>query len=78
MQVNMHEAKSQLSALAEKVLEGERVIIAKAGKPHLELIPYQPKQAIRKPGSFKGKIWMADDFDETPQDLIDAFEGSSK
>lgn len=76
MQVNMHEAKSQLSALGEKVLNGERVIIAKAGKPQLELIPYQPKQAERMPGNYKGKIWIADDFEDTPQDLIDAFEGS--
>jgi len=76
MQVNMHEAKSQLSALAEKVHNGERVIIAKAGKPHLELIPFQPKKTKRQPGSFKDKIWIADDFDHTPQETIDAFEGN--
>jgi hypothetical protein len=29
----------------------------------------------RKPGGLKGKLWMADDFDETPEWLIDAFYG---
>ncbi|PIE90753.1 MAG: type II toxin-antitoxin system prevent-host-death family antitoxin [Acidobacteria bacterium] len=74
----MHEAKSQLSALAERVLKGERVIIAKAGKPHLELIPYQPKSASRKPGLLKGKVWMADDFDDTPGEIIEDFKGCSR
>ena len=39
MQVNMHEAKTQLSRLAERAWEGEEVIIAKAGKPYLRLVP---------------------------------------
>jgi antitoxin (DNA-binding transcriptional repressor) of toxin-antitoxin stability system len=76
MQVNMHEAKSQLSALAEKVWRGERVVIAKAGKPYLDLLPHRENRIQRKPGRFKGRIHMADDFDHTPEDIIDAFEGN--
>jgi antitoxin (DNA-binding transcriptional repressor) of toxin-antitoxin stability system len=47
MKVNMHEAKSNLSALAEKVWEGETVVIAKAGKPYVDLLPHKegPAQA---------------------------------
>lgn len=75
MQVNMHEAKSQLSALAEKVWRGERVVIAKAGKPYLDLLPHRENRIQRKPGRFKGRIQMADDFDHTPEDIIEAFEG---
>jgi antitoxin (DNA-binding transcriptional repressor) of toxin-antitoxin stability system len=75
MQVNMHEAKSQLSALAEKVWQGEKVVIAKAGKPYLDILPHRGESAPRKPGRYKGQIRIADDFDQTPEELIDAFEG---
>lgn len=75
MQVNMHEAKSQLSALAEKVWQGETVIIAKAGKPYLDILPHRGDIAQRKPGRFKGQIKIYDDFDQTPDEIIDAFEG---
>ena len=77
MQVNMHEAKSKLSALAEKAWEGETVVIAKAGKPYLDLIPHKEGSRQRTPGRFKGQIRIADDFDKTPEDIIDAFEGKN-
>ena len=73
MQVNMHAAKSQLSKLGEMAWQGERVIIAKAGKPYLELVPHRGPE--RKLGALKGKLWIAPDFDETPPELIQDFEG---
>lgn len=76
MQVNMHEAKSQLSALAEKVWQGETVVIAKAGKPYLDILPHKEDRSPRKPGRYKGQISVADDFDQTPAEIIDAFEGA--
>jgi antitoxin (DNA-binding transcriptional repressor) of toxin-antitoxin stability system len=76
MQVNMHEAKSKLSALAEKVWQGETVVIAKAGKPYLDILPHRGNRIERKPGRFKDQIRIADDFDQTPEDIIDAFEGN--
>ncbi len=75
MKINMHEAKSQLSALGERVWRGEKIIIAKAGKPYLELLPYREKSVPRTPGSCKGQITIAPDFDETPEEIIKAFEG---
>lgn len=72
--INMHEAKSRLSQLGELAWRGERVVISKAGKPYLELIPYQQRKA-RKPGRFSGKIMMSDDFDQTGEDIIQSFEG---
>ncbi len=56
MQVNMHEAKTHLSKLGEKVWQGERVIIARAGKPFLELFPHRGDAKIRKPGRMKDKV----------------------
>lgn len=73
-QVNMHEAKSQLSALADKALHGERVIIARAGKPCLELKPLTSTPE-RQPGRLRGQIQMTDDFEQTPPEVIAAFEG---
>ena len=77
MQVNMHEAKTQLSRLAERAWEGEEVIIARSGKPYLRLVPYRPQKNPRIPGDLKGQIWIAPDFDETPDEVIRAFEGDS-
>lgn len=74
MKVNMHEAKSQLSKLGELAWKGERIVIAKAGKPYLDLIPHQPSSKPRKPGRFKGQINLAEDFNETPEDIINSFE----
>ncbi|RFA29994.1 antitoxin [Alkalilimnicola ehrlichii] len=71
----MHEAKSKLSQLAEKVYQGERVVIAKAGKPYLELLPLRDGRRQRTPGRLAGKITMAPDFDATPDEVIRAFEG---
>ena len=73
MLVNMHEAKSQLSKLGRLAWEGEDVVIARNGKPYLLLTPYDLPP--RQPGAWKGKVWMAPDFDETDQEIIDAFHG---
>lgn len=71
----MHEAKTKLSQIAEDVVAGEEIIIAKAGKPIMKLVPIDEK-IKRIPGSLKGKISISEDFnDPLPQDIIDAFEG---
>ena len=72
--VNMHEAKSTLSKLVEKVAEGEEVVIAKAGKPVARLVKFEHEK--RTLGGWEGRIWIADDFDDTPEELIALFEGS--
>ena len=76
--VNMHEAKSQLSALVEAVNAGEEVVIARAGKPVARLVPYRAQAEPRRPGGWEGRIWVADDFDAPlPEDLQRLFEGDS-
>ena len=77
MKVNMHEAKSQLSKLGEKVWAGETVVIAKAGKPYLDLLPHKVKREPRKPGRFKGQINVPDDFNSSSKEIIAAFEGDN-
>ena len=62
MQSNMHEAKSKLSQLVESALMGEEVIIAKAGKPAVRLVPCKPSKK-RTFGKLKGKISLSENFD---------------
>ena len=73
-QINMHEAKSRLSELGELVWQGERVIIAKAGKPYLDLLPHKETRKQRVPGRLKGQIKIAPDFDTTPVQVVEDFE----
>ncbi len=70
---NISEAKAQLSALIEKVRAGQEVIIGKAGKPVAKLVPYERIERPRRPGALRGKIRIAEDFDELPTDIAEAF-----
>ena len=75
--VNIHEAKTHLSRLLKRVVAGEEIVIAKSGHPIARLLPYETPQAERQPGSAKGKIRIADDFNAPlPSDILDAFEGT--
>lgn len=76
---NISEAKATLSQLIERVLRGEEIIIGKAGTPVAKLVPFQIETMPRQLGigDWAGKIWIADDFDETPEDVIRLFYGDS-
>ncbi|MBA3564141.1 MAG: type II toxin-antitoxin system Phd/YefM family antitoxin [Gammaproteobacteria bacterium] len=75
-QVNIHEAKTQLSKLVDLVANGEEIVIAKAGKPAARLVPLQQDQAPRMSGLLRGKIRWTDDFDDPlPDEILAAFEG---
>ena len=76
MRVNMSEAKSQLSRLGRMAWEGEEVVITKAGEPYLRLQPYGKPVVERKPGRLKGQIWVAPDFDETKEEVVESFHDS--
>jgi prevent-host-death family protein len=77
MQVNMHEAKTHLSRLVERVEHGEEIVLCKAGKPVAKLVPYKKPHLPRQPGALKGQIWIADDFDELPPEIEAAFRGEA-
>jgi prevent-host-death family protein len=62
---NVHEAKTQFSKLLERVMKGEEVVIAKAGKPVARLLPFiQEDASPRIPGIDKGKVIIMPDFDD--------------
>lgn len=60
---NMYEAKTKLSRLVREAIEGEEVVLAKAGKPMVKLVPYVPSEKKKLYGLMKGKIRIAEDFD---------------
>jgi prevent-host-death family protein len=76
-QVGMHEAKTKLSQLVERAEAGEDVVIARNGKAVARLVPIQrPSSLTSIRGIWRGKVEMADDFDELPPDIAEAFGAS--
>ena len=67
------EAKVRLSELIALIQAGEDVIINKAGKPAAVLRSYRSSSPRRRPGTMRGKIRIAPDFDDLPKDLAEAF-----
>ena len=75
MIVNIHEAKTHLSRLLERVASGEEVVIGRAGKPVARLVPYREDNAARTPGGWEGRVCILEDFDELPDEVAAAFRG---
>ena len=73
-EVNVHEAKTQLSRLLAEVEQGGEVVIARAGKPVARLVPFR-EEAPRTPGVWRGRGHVPDDFDELPEEVAAAFRG---
>jgi prevent-host-death family protein len=70
----MHEAKTTLSQLVERAEAGEDIVIARNGKPVARLVPVAATNSLASVhGALRGRIRIADDFDELPDDLADAF-----
>jgi len=74
MEVNIHEAKTHLSRLLERVALGEEVIIAKAGKPVAKLVPVGTRPRKRLLGTARGEFTVPEDFnDPLPKEIEDLF-----
>jgi prevent-host-death family protein len=73
-QVGMHEAKTTLSKLVERAEAGEDIVIARNGKPVARLVPVTTSNSLAEVrGALRGRIHLADDFDELPDDIAEAF-----
>jgi prevent-host-death family protein len=76
MEVNVHEAKTHLSRLLQRVAAGEEITIARSGVPVARLVAVEPKTKTRPLGFARGEIWIADDFDAPlSDDLLKEFYG---
>jgi prevent-host-death family protein len=73
--VNIHDAKSQLSRLIERVEAREEIVIALAGRPIARLVPLRQATRPRMPGRWRDQITIAPDFDAPNDQIARAFEG---
>ncbi|MBA3807197.1 MAG: type II toxin-antitoxin system Phd/YefM family antitoxin [Solirubrobacterales bacterium] len=73
--VGMHEAKTHLSRLVARVEAGEEVVIQRNGKPVVRLVPIveEPRTLASVRGAWRGRVRMAADFDELPEDIAEVF-----
>ena len=72
---NMHEAKTQLSRLAERAANGEEIVIARNGRPLARLVRVDERKP-RTLGIWKDQVWTSDDFDDPlPWEIQRYFEG---
>jgi len=75
LQVNTHEAKTNLSKLLARVKAGEEIVIANAGRPVARLVPIEHRPTQRTPGSAQGRITIAPGFDAPlPESVLRTFE----
>lgn len=73
-QIGMHEAKTKLSQLVERAEAGEDIVIARNGRPVARLVPVAATSSLAAvQGALRGRIRIADDFDELPDDIAEAF-----
>jgi prevent-host-death family protein len=76
-QINIHAAKTRLSSLVEKAAAGEPFIIAKAGRPMVTVVPYEPPKPPARTGFMKGQIAVPEDFDRMgEEEILEVFEGA--
>ncbi|MBJ7330208.1 MAG: type II toxin-antitoxin system prevent-host-death family antitoxin [Solirubrobacteraceae bacterium] len=74
VRVGMHEAKSQLSKLVELAEQGEDVVIQRSGRPVARIVAVERRRPIAEAfGALRGKVELADDFDELPPDFTEYF-----
>lgn len=70
----MHEAKTKLSQLVERAESGEDIVIARNGKPVVRLVPVASASSLASVrGVWRGRVRVAEDFDELPDDIAEAF-----
>ena len=75
-QVNIHEAKTELSKLVERAEAGEEIVIARAGKPAAKLVPVTKSRGRRRLGLLDGEFRVPGNFNAPlPESIIRAFEG---
>ena len=73
--VNVYEAKTHLSQLLDRAAAGEEIVIARAGRPVARLVALAESSARRVSGAWRGKVTIAADFDELPDEIDAAFRG---
>ena len=70
----MHEAKTHLSQLVERALDGEEIVLTRRGEPAVRLVPERGGGGFASlAGVWRGRVRIADDFDELPAEFDEPF-----
>ncbi len=72
--VNIHEAKTHLSRLVERVEAGEEITLARAGRPVARIVPYRRRSEPRTPGIWKGRVVIHPGFDDPLRDFEESLD----
>lgn len=72
--VSIHEAKTQFSRLVARAEQGEEIIVRRGAVPVAKIVAYQAPTVPRRPGALKGRIKVAADFDELPDEFAEYIE----
>lgn len=76
--IGIDDSSSQLSQLVDQAAAGESIVIERAGRPVAMLVAFTPTPQPRKPGNWRGRVRIAKDFDDLPEDLEIDFYGEAK
>lgn len=69
--VNVHEAKTHLSRLIDRAAAGEEIILAKAGKPRVKMVPLDQAPHDRRGGQLEGVVTLDESFfDPLPEEEL--------
>ena len=67
--VSIHDAKTHFSRLIARAEAGEEIIVRRGATPVAKIVRYDPIRTPRRPGSLRGQIQIAEDFDQTPDEF---------
>lgn len=67
--LNVTEAKAKFSEVVERVSQGEEIIVTRMGHPVARITRYDRAASNRRLGFFEGRIHLAEDFDDWPEDI---------
>jgi antitoxin (DNA-binding transcriptional repressor) of toxin-antitoxin stability system len=71
--VDLKNVSPRLRELVEEATQRGEVVLTDGGEAVAKIVPLKPRREPRRPGSARGLIHMAEDFDATPEDFKDYF-----
>jgi prevent-host-death family protein len=75
---DIYAAKTHLSQLLDRVALGEEIVLARAGRPVARLVPIEHRTEPRVPGAWRGRVHLANDFEQLPPEVAAGFRGKGK
>ena len=68
--ITLSDAKARFSEVVERAVNGEEFVVTRMGRAAVRISRFEDRKTPRKLGDLAGQIWIADDFDDWPPDLM--------